>query len=458
MALEHSFRATVLENSTDVTRPYSGNFGAPAVRGPLGPPGSTNPGGEPLARSADHRCSGSAQEGSPRSNPGPGWTAPKPLDGSQGEALRLLADLRARLIERPAPRVRRSLLDRLCLRPAPSDPVPGLYLWGGVGRGKTFLMDWFHDALSGVDKRRLHFHHFMRGVHEALASLPKQPDPLERVAAHWRREARVLCLDELVVTDIADAMILHRLLRGLFSRGLTLVTTSNSHPRDLYRNGLQRPLFLPAIHLIERHTRLFELDGGEDYRLRALTRAGVYFGPESGETCLEECFERLTGGHSEDTQGLEINGRRIPVRHLGTDVLWMDFEVLCGTPRSVSDYIQIAGDYHTLLLSGVPVLTPGREPEARRFVHLVDELYDQRVKLVLWAEAPVEGLYRGGITQFPHERLLSRLTEMQSAAYLAASRGGQPLPAVSESGADVAAPVGGSTLSVTRSMGEGKES
>ena len=291
-------------------------------------------------------------------------------------------------------------------------------------------MDWFFDALPVSDKRRLHFHHFMRGIHGAMARLPKQPDPLEVVADQWRRAVRVLCLDEFVVTDIADAMILHRLLRALFSRGLTLVTTSNSHPRDLYRSGLQRALFLPAIALLERHTRVFELDGGSDYRLRALTRAGVYFGPDSGEAQLADCFAQLTGGHAEVGGQLALNGRAFPVRRLGTDVIWFDFDALCGTPRSVSDYIEIAREYHTLLISGVPLLTPAREAAARRFVHLVDELYDQRVKLVLWAEAPVEALYPGGITQFPHERLLSRLIEMQSSDYLAASRGEQALPQV----------------------------
>jgi cell division protein ZapE len=291
-------------------------------------------------------------------------------------------------------------------------------------------MDWFFDALPVSDKRRLHFHHFMRGIHDAMARLPKQPDPLEVVADQWRCAVRVLCLDEFVVTDIADAMILHRLLRALFSRGLTLVTTSNSHPRDLYRNGLQRALFLPAIALLERHTKVFELDGGSDYRLRALTLAGVYFGRDSGEAQLADCFDQLTGGHVEAGGPLALNGRTFPVRRLGTDVIWCDFDALCGTPRSVSDYIEIAREYHTLLLSGVPLLTPAREAAARRFVHLVDELYDQRVKLVLWAEAPVEALYPGGISQFPHERLLSRLIEMQSSDYLAASRGEQALPLV----------------------------
>ncbi len=361
---------------------------------------------------------------------GPSWPAPQPLDAAQEEAFRLLSALQVQLSEASGARHQAGLLARLRRRRGPLDPVLGLYLWGGVGRGKTFLMDWFYDALPVADKRRLHFHHFMRGIHDAMAGLPKQPDPLELVAGQWRRAVRVLCLDELVVTDIADAMILHRLLGALFSRGLTLVTTSNSHPKDLYRNGLQRALFLPAIELIQRHTSVFELDGGSDYRLRALEKAGVYFDPESGEARLADYFAQLTGGHARSVHQLELNGRTFPVRRLGTDVIWCDFDALCGTPRSVSDYIEIARQYHTLLLSGVPVLTPDREAEARRFVHLVDELYDQRVKLVLWAQAPVEGLYPGGIPQFPHERLLSRLTEIQSSAYLAASRGMPALPFV----------------------------
>lgn len=353
------------------------------------------------------------------------WPVPRPLDLAQEHALREFSALRARLCE--APSRGWGLLTRL--RPGRGDPIPGLYLWGGVGRGKTFLMDWFFDALPSADKRRLHFHHFMRGVHDSMSRLPKQPDPLEVVADQWRREVRVLCLDELVVSDITDAMILHRLLQALFSRGLTLVTTSNSHPRDLYPNGLQRALFLPAIALLERHTRVHELDGGRDYRLRTLVQGGLYFGPESGEAALADCFARLTGGHLESGAQIELNGRSVPVRRLGGDCVWFDFDALCGTPRSVSDYIEIAREYRTLLLSGVPVLTPGREAAARRFVHLIDELYDQRVKLVLWAEAPVERLYGGGIPQFPHERLISRLREMQSGDYLTARRAEGRLPA-----------------------------
>jgi len=284
-------------------------------------------------------------------------------------------------------------------------------------------MDWFVDALPLPGKRRVHFHHFMREVHEELAGLPRQPDPLDVLAERCCRQTRVLCLDEFVVTDITDAMLLYGLLRAFFARGLTLVTTSNTPPRDLYRNGLQRQLFVPAIDLLERHTRVFELDGGSDYRLQTLTAAGVYFAAEGceDEAALADYFDRLTGGHHEPAETLDINGRRVPVRRLGTDVVWFDFEVLCGGARAISDYIEIAREFHTLLLSGVPVLTAGRDAAARRFLHLVDELYDRRVKLILSADVPLEDLYPGGLHDFAHERLLSRLTEMQSKGYLASA-------------------------------------
>jgi len=284
-------------------------------------------------------------------------------------------------------------------------------------------MDWFVDELPLPGKRRVHFHHFMREVHDELAGLPRQPDPLEVLADRRCRETRVLCLDEFVVTDITDAMLLHGLLRAFFFRGLTLVTTSNSPPRELYRNGLQRQLFLPAIDLLERHTRVFELDGGSDYRLRTLTSAGVYFvsDGEVHDASLTEYFDRLSGGHHERAGSLEVNGRQVPVRRLGTDVVWFDFQVLCGGARATSDYIEIAREFHTVLLSDVPVLTPDQDAAARRFLHLVDELYDRRVKLIVSAAAPLDGLYPGGLHDFAHERLVSRLTEMQSTEYLGAA-------------------------------------
>ena len=232
----------------------------------------------------------------------------------------------------------------------------------------------------------------------------------------------MLCLDEFIVTDIADAMLLHGLLKALFARGMTLVTTANAQPDELYRNGLQRPLFLPAIELLKRHTQVFELDGGVDYRLRALTQAGVfYLESDAGERRLAEDFARLTAGHEASSGAFSVNGRAFPVRRVGMDVVWFDFAALCATARSASDYIEIAREFHTVLLSGVPRLGPGQEAAARRFLHLVDEFYDQRVKLVLSAAAPIESLYLGGLPDFAHERLLSRLIEMQSRDYLAAA-------------------------------------
>jgi cell division protein ZapE len=349
------------------------------------------------------------------------------FDSAQAEAAGMLQHLHQALLAAP---VRRPPSGRLGgwmpRRRAPADPVPGLYLWGGVGRGKTHLLDWFVDALPLPGKRRVHFHHFMHGIHVAMAGLPKQPDPLDLLAEREAAQTRVLCLDEFVVSDITDAMMLYGLLRALFARGVTLVTTSNTPPRSLYRNGLQRQRFVPAIELLERHTRVFELDGGTDYRLRTLTAAGVYFvEPEGGgEAELAACFDRLTGGHALPDTAYSVNGRSMPVRRIGTDVVWFDFDTLCGGPRATADYIEIAREFHTVLLSGIPVLTPGHDAAARRLLHLIDELYDRRVKLILSAAAPLEALYPGGLHDFAHARLLSRLTEMQSLEYLAASSPG----------------------------------
>ena len=353
-----------------------------------------------------------------------GTPAVEVFDNAQEEARRLLSDLQARLTAPPPPSPRPGLLGRLRRhRPAPPPAVPGLYLWGGVGRGKTFLMDWFFETLPITEKRRLHFHHFMLQVHDAMSGLPSQPDPLDIIGARWREGVRVLCLDEFLVTDIADAMILHRLLAALLGRGMTLVTTANTAPDQLYRNGLQRQRFLPAIALLKVHTQVFELDGGIDYRLRNLTEAGVYFVGEGGEASLSEHFGHLAGGHALSIEPLQIHGRAIPVRRVGADVAWFDFQGLCGSARAVADYIEIARQFHTVLVSGVPVLRSREEAAARRFVHLVDEFYDRRVKLIIAAEAPIAGLYEGGFVDFPFERVRSRLLEMQSTAYLAA-RGG----------------------------------
>ena len=345
----------------------------------------------------------------------------QPFDEAQRAAGACLLELHQRLAALPATFQPPGLWERLRERLAgASQPIRGIYLWGGVGRGKTYLMDWFVENLELPDKRRVHFHRFMREIHEVMARLPKQPDPLEVVADRLRSEVRVLCLDEFLVTDITDAMLLHGLLKALFSRGMTLVTTANTPPDDLYRNGLQRQLFIPAIELLKSHTDVIELDGAVDYRLRALTQEGVFFlEAEEGERHLADCFRRLTGEHQAPASDFSVNGRAFPVRGLGRDVVWFDFAALCGTARSAADYIEIARMFHTVLLSGVPFLAPHQEAAARRFLHLVDEFYDQRIKLIMSAIAPVGQLYRGGLVEFAHERLVSRLTEMQSTAYLA---------------------------------------
>jgi cell division protein ZapE len=298
--------------------------------------------------------------------------------------------------------------------------VRGLYLWGGVGRGKTFLMDLFATELR-VPARREHFHRFMKDVHGRLRNLRNVEDPLPRVATGIARDARVLCLDELFVSDIADAMILSGLFSGLVDEGVSLVFTSNAPPSGLYRDGLQRARFLPAIALIERCCEVLNVDAGTDYRLRQLEKAPLYVRTASGDadSALLERFEAIAGAAGEAGGSVEIEGREIAVRRRSPDVIWFDFPAICEGPRGAADYVEIARDFHTVLVSGVPVLDATRENEARRFIALVDEFYDRNVKLVLSAAAAPEGLYAGERLRFEFQRTLSRLTEMQSHDYLA---------------------------------------
>jgi cell division protein ZapE len=303
--------------------------------------------------------------------------------------------------------------------------VKGLYMWGGVGRGKTFMMDLFFECLPFTEKLRTHFHRFMYRVHRDLTRLAGQSNPLERVAEGLAAEARVLCFDEFFVSDIGDAMILGELLTHLFERGVTLVATSNIPPRSLYENGLQRRRFLPAIDLLERHTDVMNLDGGTDYRLRLLEQAETYHAPLDAlsEQFLAERFATLAPDRSsvEVDVELEIEGRPIRCRRSADDVAWFDFKALCDGPRSQNDYIELARIYHAVLISGVPVFTVKSEDQARRFISLVDEFYDHDVKLIVSAEAPVETLYRGERLAFEFERTRSRLLEMRSREYLARS-------------------------------------
>jgi cell division protein ZapE len=303
----------------------------------------------------------------------------------------------------------------------PPEAVPGLYLWGTVGRGKTFLMDLFVASLPpGVALRR-HFHRFMGEVHESLRALGGQQSPLVEVATGLAARCRVLCLDEFLVNDIGDAMILSGLLDALLARGVSLVTTSNTAPANLYRNGLQRARFLPAIALIEQRCHVVEMASSHDWRLRALTQAPVYLAPPGPEAhrALERIFASQAGGAPQEDGTLRINGRDIPFHKRAEGILWFEFAALCEGPRAVADYIALAKAGPTVIIANVPQFTIYSEDAAKRFVQLVDEFYDRHVKLVLSAAAPITELYDGERLRAEFGRTESRLIEMQSEEYLA---------------------------------------
>lgn len=342
-------------------------------------------------------------------------------DAAQLDVVDRLEDLRRRLTA--SRRETRPLAGRLMghLSGRAIEPERGVYLWGPVGRGKTWLMDLFFQSLPFAERRRRHFHRFMHDVHAQLKGLADQAAPLELIAARLAGEARVLCFDELFVTDIADAMILAALFRGLFRRGVSLVATSNVRPRELYQNGLQRQRFLPAIDLIEQHTEVLAVDGGRDYRLRQLEQAGTYLSADDPNTQrrLRALFAQLSEQADWGHGTLEINGRSIPVVHQNDSAVWFDFEALCAGARSQEDYIEIARLYSAVVLSGVPQLDSLHDDEARRFIALIDELYDRRVKLVISAAGAPQSLYRGERLRVEFQRAASRLMEMQSTEYLA---------------------------------------
>jgi cell division protein ZapE len=319
----------------------------------------------------------------------------------------------------PARGWRRRLLRMTGNRP----PAPkGVYLWGGVGRGKTVLMDVFFNCLPFEDKLRQHFHRFMSSTHESLKSFRHHKNPLQLTADHLADNARVICFDEFAVMDIADAMILGNLFEALFERGVTLVATSNSKPGDLYHSGLQRQRFLAAIDLIQANTESVHVDGSIDYRLRVLERAGVYQQPISQEAEKELAANFADISPDEGRSGIHISvlGRSIACRKESDGVVWFDFPQICDGPRSQEDYIELSRCYHTVIVSNVPQFTRTTENQARRFIALVDEFYDRRVKLILSAAAPIESLYAGERVALEFNRTRSRLEEMQSHDYLAA--------------------------------------
>ncbi|MGB6307147.1 MAG: cell division protein ZapE [Steroidobacteraceae bacterium] len=305
--------------------------------------------------------------------------------------------------------------------PPSAAPARGLYLWGGVGRGKTMLMDCFYESLPFARRERTHFHRFMRRVHAELRLAKRRTQPLETVAQRLARQARVICLDEFFVADIADAMILAGLLEGLFRRGVTLVTTSNTHPEDLYKDGLQRERFLPAIESIQRHVDVVHLDGGVDYRLRQLEQAPTYFDStlESTPRQMQQRFAALAGESAAGPRELSIEDREMAAAATGAGMVWFEFTELCAGPRSQNDYIELARLYHTVFISNIPEFTGADEDAARRFIAAIDEFYDRGVKLVVSAAAAPAALYRGDRLQQEFARTASRLIEMQTQRYLA---------------------------------------
>lgn len=304
-----------------------------------------------------------------------------------------------------------------------SPPVPprGIYFWGGVGRGKSFLMDCFFNAVPYRRKRRIHFHAFMQQIHRELESFKGEADPMLKVAERIASEVRLLCFDEFHVSDIADAMILKRLLDGLFERGVILVMTSNYPPEKLYPNGLQRENFLPTIALLQNRLEIIEVDAGIDYRLRTLEQVEIYHHPadEAAEKKMLDYFRLVAGEEGRKGGCIEILGRDIETRRRGGGVIWFDFKTLCGGPRSQNDYLEIARTWHTVLLSRIPRMTMHQASEARRFTWLVDVFYDHKVKLIATADCPPEELYVEGTQASEFFRTVSRLTEMRSRDYLA---------------------------------------
>ncbi|USD64894.1 cell division protein ZapE [Vibrio sp. SCSIO 43136] len=301
-------------------------------------------------------------------------------------------------------------------------PPQGVYFWGGVGRGKTYLMDTFYEALPTSRKSRMHFHRFMHRVHDELTELGNVENPLEKVADRFKAEVDIICFDEFFVSDITDAMILGTLMQALFARNIVLVATSNIPPDDLYRNGLQRARFLPAIELINQNCQILNVDSGIDYRLRTLQQAEIYHFPldqQAGEN-LEKYYQQLIGHHDYTAQKvIEVNHRLLEVVNAHDDVLYASFAQLCETARSQNDYIELSKVYHTVLLACVPQMGATKDDAARRFIALVDEFYERKVKLIISAEVAMDELYTEGQLSFEFKRCQSRLTEMQSHEYLA---------------------------------------
>ena len=356
-------------------------------------------------------------------------------DEAQAQAVDALQDVFERLNLRLSEK--KSFLTKLLGKGAPA-PITGLYMWGGVGRGKTYLMDSFYEALDFTRKSRMHFNRFMQRVHADLTELSGEKNPLDIVADRIASETVVLCFDEFYVSDIGDAMLLGGLMQKLFDRGICLVATSNIAPEGLYENGLQRARFIPAIKAVEANTRVLNVDSGIDYRLRVLSQSELYFEKGQGDfekgegdfkegykalfddrsSPLNKLFSDLSGGRRPKAEVLVINRRNLQALGVSEGVLLAEFAELCLAPRSAADYTQLAKEYHSVLIDNVPELTSDIEDGARRFITLIDEFYDRNIKVAIVADRPMATLYSGKKLSFEFQRTLSRLIEMQSVEYL----------------------------------------
>ena len=315
-----------------------------------------------------------------------------------------------------------SLLERLFK--GKEKNICGLYLWGGTGRGKTYLVDSFYDCLPGDKKHRVHFHRFMLEVHQQLSTLAKTPDPLEIIASQLAKKMRVLCLDEFHVHDIADAMLLSGLLEAMFKKGITLVATSNIAIHDLYKNGLQRERFLPAIELLSETCDEFDLGDSTDYRFNILGESEHFYlydndeSKQAGSDYLSAKFTELAPCQPKSKRTIEINNRHIHYNLYADDIIWFDFHELCQTNRSASDYIELAENFHTIMLSNIIIMNEKDDAATKRFIHFIDALYDHNVKFLATTEAIAQELYKGQRLRFAFERTISRLTEMGTEHYL----------------------------------------
>ena len=339
-------------------------------------------------------------------------------DAAQQRAVTALQRLYDELVDFKARRS--NAFKRLLAKP---EPPRGLYLWGGVGRGKSFLMDSFYSVVPVQRKTRLHFHEFMRGVHHQLDQLKGMADPLDEVARRVAKRYRLICFDEFHVSDIADAMILYRLLTALFANGVVFVMTSNYQPDGLYPDGLHRDRMLPAIRLLKERLEVLQVDSGNDYRRRALEQVQAYHTPLGGPTdrALRHAFTAIAEV-GDESPILHIEAREIHALRRAGGIVWFDFDTLCGGPRSQNDYLELASRFHTVVLSNVPRMSAAMSSEARRFTWLIDVLYDHRVKLIISAEVEPEDLYTAGVLSNEFHRTVSRLTEMQSREYLESNR------------------------------------